>query len=372
VNISFITTINTNIGDDFVRKGIKYLLKNNYKNEKINFANIHKLAPITARYGCEWMQNIKLYKTKLDKILPLSLTKDKILEADIVIQSGAPVYWCHSDLGNHCYRNIWYEPIIKRRLSINKKAKFLNIASGTCQKYYSDGTEICQKCLSYIKELSKISSITTLRDSLAKKIFQSIDIKAPVIPCTSIFAIDEYDIKSKDGEYIVVNYMAIAGHYDFGQGIKKEKWELEFKKFYAKVKNHENIVFVCHNKKELDDAFMIDPNAKVFYSDSYLDYMKFYSKAKFGIMNRIHGAFLLASFGKPSVIIGTDSRAKMSSEIGVESAFVNDINSEYLLDKYEVLNKIYQKSKDKFKFLKKKAFDNYMEMLSNLSVPDLS
>ena len=138
-----------------------------------------------------------------------------------------------------------------------------------------------------------------------------------------------------------------GSHFTFGQKIDFGKWEEEFKKFYFELKKKERIIFSCHNQKEVDEALELDPDAEIFFEkDDYLKFMKFYSKAKFGIMNRVHGAFLMASFGKPSVVIGNDSRARMPEEIGLRHYFVNDVD-------YDVLNKEYE-------FLASGA-DNYSE-----------
>jgi hypothetical protein len=94
--------------------------------------------------------------------------------------------------------------------------------------------------------------------------------------------------------------------------------------------------------------------------------MKFYSKAKFGILNRVHGAFLLASYGKPSIVIGNDSRAKMCEEIGVESFFVNDADYTLLREKYDFLNSGANNFSARFKIIKEKAFKDYMTALSRL------
>ena len=63
--------------------------------------------------------------------------------------------------------------------------------------------------------------------------------------------------------------------------------------------------------------------------------MKFYARAKWGIMNRVHGAFMMASFGKPAIVIGNDSRAKMIENLSLPSYYVNDVSrvgAESLID----------------------------------------
>ncbi len=363
MKIAIITTVNHNVGDDFVREGIKYLLRQKLK-KNLEFQNIHKHSPITTRYGFENFRYLRL-SSKIDKIIPKSWSKDRIFEADILVQSGAPVYWCHNK--THCYKNEWYKPLIKERFLKNKKTKLLNIAAGTCQTYHSDGSEFCKKCNSYIKEFYTLSNITTARDTLAKIIFKNIGLDIPVIPCSSIFAIDEHNLKNESEDYVVMNYMKGGAHYTFGQKIDFEKWEREFKKFYFELKEKEKVIISCHNQKEVDEVLNLDPNAEIFYAkDDYLEYMKFYSKAKFGIMNRVHGAFLMASYGKPSIVIGNDSRARMSEEIGLKHYFVNNIDYDILMQEYEFLKKGANNFKERFLKIKEKAFEDYMEALSVL------
>lgn len=303
----------------------------------------------------------------IDKIIPKSWNRDRVLEADILVQSGAPVYWCHETIGIHCYANEWYKPLIRKRFLKNTKAKLLNLAAGTCQTYHSDGSEFCYKCNTYIKEFYDLASVTTVRDTLAHVVLKTIGLNVPVIPCSSIFAIDEYGLKNEGEEYVAINYMKKGGHYTFGQKIDVKKWEKEFKKFYFELKRKERVIISCHNQKEVEEVLNFDPKAEIFYvKDDYLAYMKFYSKAKFGIMNRVHGAFLIASYGKPAIVIGTDSRARMAEEIGLKHYFVNDVNYELLNKEYEFLKKGADNFSERFKAIKEKAFNDYMKALSIL------
>ena len=366
MKVAIITTVNHNVGDDFVREGLKYILRQYYSNEPISFSYIHKHSPITSRYGFEWFRNLQLSK-RVDALLPLWLTKDRILEADLVIQSGAPVYWCHDSDNSHCFQNEWYEPLIKRRLERNKGAKLVNLAAGSCQRFDADGKGFCDNCNAYIKEFYDKSEITTLRDQLSKVILGNIGLDAPVIPCSSIFAKDEYNLQNEGEEYVVVNYMKGGAHYTFGQKIDFKKWQREFRKFYFELKEKEQVIFSCHNQKEVDEAKEIDPKANIFFEkDDFEAYLRFYSKAKYGIMNRVHGAFILGSFGKPSVLIGNDSRAKMFSEIGLESIFVNDADYDLLTQKLQYIQTGAERFADRFQQIKKQAFDDYMKALSTL------
>jgi len=361
--ITFITTLNHNIGDDFVREGLEFLLSRHF-DDNVEFSYIHKHAPVTVRYGFEKIKSPLLSKI-MDSLIPTTLTADRLAQANLVVQSGAPVYWCHPD--NHCANNEWYQPLIKKRLvsKSNRTVKLLNLAAGTCQRYFSTGNEYCRTCQDYIKELFMLSSVTSVRDQLAQTLLQSLGLDAPLIPCSSIFAIDKFNFKAQQGEYVVINYMRGGGHYGFEQNINTLNWENSIKEFYKKISKYESVVFACHNEKELALAKKVDPSGNFFLANNHIDYMKLYSRAKFGIMNRVHGAFLLASYGRPSVVIGTDTRARMAQLIDIESFFVNDITVDMLLDRYEKLNKETTDYAERFYQIKSEAYENYMNLLAS-------
>ncbi|MBN1558838.1 polysaccharide pyruvyl transferase family protein [candidate division KSB1 bacterium] len=360
MRIALITTVKHNPGDDFVRDGIKYLLKKLWPERTIQFENIHKHAPITARYGFERVRKCD----RLDRLLPVRITRDRILEADLVIQCGAPVYWCHEQVKAHCCDNEWYEPLITRRLARNRKAHLLNIAGGSCQSYHSEGSEVCERCLHYIQRLFDAARVTTLRDDLAQVILRRANATAPVLPCPSLFAVDEYHIESASGEFVVLNFMELAGHYSFGQTIDTEKWKHVFMRFYSAIRHQVDVVFACHSLAEVELARSIDRDAKTFYSTHPADYIKLYARAQYGIVNRLHAAYALASLGKPSLVIGNDSRARMADSIVSERVHVNDVTVDALVDRCVKLANSAPHFGDIIRRTKRKALADYMDSLA--------
>lgn len=366
MKIAFITTVRHNVGDDFVREGIKYLFNRQFGNNgKLTFSEIHKHSPITSRFGFEWLRDPRV-SLRVDRLLPLWLTRDRILEADLVVQSGAPAYWCHEG-GPHCAENEWYGPLVRRRLMRAKhRPQFANIAAGTAQRYHSDGSEFaaCSIDAEYIRELFAISNATTVRDQLSRRVLRSLGLDAPVIPCSSLFAVDRWNVGSEAPEYVALNFMPLGGHYSFNQGITPERWTNEFKAMYAQLSRAHTCAFVCHSAAEVVAARTIDPAAKVLFSTDYVQVMKFYAKAKFGVLNRIHGAFMLASLGRPSVVIGTDSRALMVDEIRLPHLFVEDASAERL---HELIDSLRPRAYGELiKELKSKALNAYEAKLDGL------
>ena len=151
---------------------------------------------------------------------------------------------------------------------------------------------------------------------------------AQVLPCTSIFARDNINIDIGKGDYIVVNYMENGGHYTFGQKISSTKWYNNFSKIVEKLEPYGRVIAACHDKKEMQIAEKIAPNIeKYILPNNYMEYMRFYSRARFGIVNRVHAGFMMASFGRPCAVIGNDSRALMMKNLQLPTYFVEDVNS---------------------------------------------
>jgi hypothetical protein len=323
--VSIITTINHNIGDDFVREGILYLLSEVGALGKVEL--IHKHCPLTATYGFESIRSLRLSQV-MEPVSRALRWANRMDDADLVVQSGAPVYWCHPG-GVHCAENEWFAPLIHGRFLRERRGrKFLSIAGGSCQRYHSTGNEVdsCFRCITYMRAFFDSCDLTLLRDSLARKMLQRAGRDAEVLPCTSIFARDRLNLRSADGEYIVLNFMENGGHFKFNQPIDGQLWRTQFKRIADEARKHGRVIVACHTPEEERLAAELVPEIERFLApDDYHEFTRFYSRAKFGILNRVHAGFMMASFGKPAVVIGSDSRALMMQALNLPSIFVNDV-----------------------------------------------
>lgn len=362
--ICFITTIKHNVGDDFVREGIIYLLSKLIDIDSVEL--IHKHSPITSIYGLEWLRS-PLASKIFYPATKLIGARDRTLDADLLIQSGAPVYWCHKT-GEHCADNEWFSPLLRDRFLKNRRSrKFLNIAGGSCQRYHSDGSEVlnCPRCKSYITEFFDASNLTLLRDSLAQKMLNFAGRSADVLPCTSLFARDRHSINPKNGSYIVVNFMENGGHYTFGQNIDTAAWRKNFITITERLTALGRVVIACHSPAEENLAKAAFPTIERFLvPNNYIEFMKFYSGARMGIVNRVHAGFMLASLGKPATIIGNDSRALMIKSLGLDSYYVEDVDK-WTID--NIIFNLFSREKyypDEAEFIRENSRIKYLEKLS--------
>lgn len=375
--LTIITTVRHNIGDDFVREGILYLLKQVLGPIKVQL--IHKHLPITTRPECSWLHSTGLdrqlinehprfvsrWTERLDTFLPVFPWSDKMTTCDVLVQSGAPVYWINS--GNDCAHNEWWSPLIERRWKARASGpQFLNLAGGTCQHWDSDGKEFESRpdVLAYIRQFFDLTNLTTLRDELSSTILGLAGRKAEILPCTSLFAVDHLGVTSLKGEYVVLNYMPIGGHYLLGREIDAALWEQRFAQFAREIASHGRCILVCHDQKELKAARNLLPEMETYYSDTYADYLRVYAKARWGLMNRVHGAFALASLGKPAAVVGSDSRAHMASMIGLPTVFVNDATPIWLKNQAALMQDQTNDFAARMANLKSESHGRYLQLLT--------
>ncbi len=360
---AFITTVRHNVGDDFVREGLCHVLRGRFAGRPLEFSNVHKHAPVSTRRGFEWVRRKELSRA-LDWI-PLGLGSDRLLECDLLVQSGAPVYWCHAE--HRCSDNEWYGPLIRRRHErVRERVPLLNLAAGTCQPYHSDGREFGEdeQVARYVRDFHARSTVTTVRDRLSREVLRSLGCDAPVIPCSSIFARDSLGIEPAEPRYLALNFMPRAGHYDLAQNVERDRWQAAFREFYAEASRRIPCVFVCHDRRELAAVRAFDREARTFFSRDYRDYVRCYAGAAAGIMNRVHGAFTIASFGRPAFVIGNDTRSHMAEEIGLRHAYVDDVDDERLVAELDHCLAGADGFAERFAGVKEQAWNAYHEALA--------
>jgi hypothetical protein len=328
MNTAIITTIRHNIGDDFVREGILHLLRiSGVLSEEDTIDLIHKHSPVTCFPIAANVRNLRASRVLFPMLKHLRVP-EVISRSDLLVQSGAPIYWCHPQ-GPHCSSNEWFRPLVRELYMQRKSAgqKFLNLAGGSCQRYHSEGEELdqCEACRVYIKEFYDVCDLTIVRDTLAKKMLLKVGRDAEVLPCTSIFGAEQVGVAPERGDYIILNFMENGGHYTFGQEIDGSKWRKRFLEIAKEASKMGRVVIACHNEKEKLEVDSFASNYETFIvPNEYKAFIEFYAKARFGIVNRVHAGFMLASLGKPVAVIGTDSRARMLGNLNLPHYYVED------------------------------------------------
>ena len=378
LRVAIITTIRHNVGDDFVRAGILGLIDEAWQSiglkhqASIRSWPIHKHSPISTVRGCSWIRSTRISNLVEPLTRRLQLP-NAISWANLLIQSGAPIYWHHPNHSS-CEANEWYLPLIrKRHARLRQSIPLLNLAGGSCQRFHSDGSEFMQspEALAYISDFFKRSSLTTLRDPLAKHILALAGHEAEVLPCTSIFARDHHRLAPRPGSTIVLNFMQHGGHFTFGQDIDTQAWQRRFATIAAAAQELGPVVLACHNATEAALAAELFPTYERFQvPNDPVAFMEFYSGARLAVVNRVHAGFMLASLGKPVAVIGSDSRARMINLLDLPAYYVNDVP-----DAHDLLGQLVAHENSypaRIEAIRSSARARYLELLKPVLQPLLS
>lgn len=375
VKIGLITTLDRNIGDDFIREGICRILKEIFVGEQIEFVCINKHEPYTIypawhpvqlRNISDHLPIVNLYVKSIIERIFSSIGFSKFDGCDLIVQCGAPVYW------PNCSKNEWAKPIWYEVLGrLCRKIPVLNLAAGSCYpwerqpEYFESNDD--EK---YVKAILEYCSLTTVRDRLAQKLCKSVGHEVQLLPCSAFLAAYGRKAKLLDSSNILINYMAGGGHYDWEQGIDSLQWETTIKQVIACLKKRHNIAFICHDEREFLLSQAIASDIPIFFPKTPAEYFECVSNAKFGICNRMHASVAMAGMGVPSIAVCTDTRMLMVSELGLPVHYVKNINANNLNEQVETMLNSLDIEKERLLVLQKQTWEMYLSVIQKaLSSP---
>lgn len=370
MKIGLITTIDTNIGDDFIRRGICKLLAAHY-NDKVEFIPVNKHFPYTVyptwhpAYLGQISENFPQVKNRLQSLVDRyfsSIGHSRFDHCDLIVQCGAPVFWFNCNL-NEWATPIWHD-VIKR---LCDDIPVLNLAAGSCYPWKKQDIAFDNPLdVEYMKSILGYCRMTTVRDELAQSICGRLGWKTPRVPCAAILAADQQDPSDTSESYILINYMRGGGHYDFQQGVDDSKWERTIKELIVRLERRHKVAMICHDSKEENLAMELAPSLTKYFPKSPQEYFECIAGAKLGVCNRMHASVGMAGLGIPSVAIGTDTRLLMVKETGLPVHYVDDVSVDTLETQLEDILSNKAHERDRLLTLRKETWGKYMSILGEV------
>lgn len=237
-----------------------------------------------------------------------------------------------------CASASWIGPIWRERIAkIHERVPVLNLAAGSAQLWGSDGREVAKDraCREFVAATHEMCRLTTVRDSVAVKILKRLDLDAPLLPCTSIFARDRLGIEPAEPDLVCLNYMPRAGLYLPQKRRQVEHWRETFLAVFEHFRACGPVVVTCHAGHDVEAVRGMIDAKYVVESHDYVELLKLYARCRVGLFNRIHAAMVVASFGRPVVCVGTDTRMLMLEPLGMPFVHVDDASAERLIEMME-------------------------------------
>lgn len=369
MKIGLITTLDTNIGDDFIREGICHVLTEVFKGQQIEFISVNKHKPLTVypRWHPIHLSKIadlfpigsSIISNSIEKFIS-KLGSSRFDNCDLIIQCGAPVFW------PNCHQNEWAEPLWHHVIGrLYKRIPVLNLAAGSCYPWERQPTSITEPDdARYLKTILSYCRLTTVRDTLSKILCESIGTQVPLIPCSASLAARGLVGSLKDDGIVLINYMSGGGHYDWEQNIDPSIWHNTIKALVCRLQKRHKLAFLCHNETEYKLAKEMEPTIPRLFPKTPQEYFSIASDAKVAVCNRMHASVGLAGMGVPSIAVGTDTRLLMVKVLGLPSFYVKETKLIQLEDEFENLLASRYKEKERLLALCSETWKSYAKAVS--------
>ena len=339
IQLGLVTTIQRNIGDDFIREGILRCIRELVPGEQLEAILVDKHDPqkIYPRWHPLRVFDKQTFKPRwLSK--PIRLVAGRWLpplggtvfeDCALLIQCGTPVLW------PNCRGSEWAGPLwrdVLARLAQTGKP-VLNLGAGSCYPLeHLPETLLHHPDEAFVRLMLNSARLTTARDKLARQLFDSVGGKVDQLCCPALLAAQAFCTPANPTRKVLINFMAGGGHSSWGQAIDSNRWEQIMR---VTVRHLEQLgwqpFLLAHNQQELALATALWPDVPRACPAALPEYFALARDAAFGIFNRLHACVALAGLGIPSVAVGTDSRNFMVEQVGLPALYVKAATPERLI-----------------------------------------
>jgi hypothetical protein len=369
MKIGLITTLDTNIGDDFIREGIQRVLNRVFQGQAVEYASVNKHYPWTVfpkwhpvrhtdRFG-----GIPGVGPLIRNLLATGgrrLGGSAFHGSNLIVQCGAPVLW------ENCHRCEWAEPLWRGVVKdLHAQVPVLNLAAGSCYPWLRPPSAITDPGdARFLKEIASLCRATSVRDPLAHQLWNALGSRTEYIPCSASLAPDFPDQARPADEYIMVNYMPQGGHYAWGQGDFHSDWQTTAVTVLQRLGQRHRLLFVCHNAKETEEAKRLFPSHPSVQPKNPTEYFAHAVKAKAGLCNRLHASVALAGMGIPALSVGTDTRMLMLKPFGLPVRFVGEARAEEIEAEVESLIQSSAQHRERLLNLRRETDQAYFRLIN--------
>jgi hypothetical protein len=314
------TTVGRNVGDEFIREGIRSFFDDIFGSYEPYYVDKHDLTTLQRRVYDE-----------------AETLADKFAQADIIVQAGAPVYWnngTYKSYNETWSRVLWFDRIFK----LGRRKIVLNLGAGAGQKSEDDLQTLLAdpQLIEFAQQAAAACRWTTTRDPLASEFLHTCNIAHDLLPCPAFHAARRFGIHENPPDHnglLAVNLMPRAGHYRLKPQTDEAQWRNVIEKTLPRLRADHRLIFVAHDDAEAQFASQfIQHGESLFHATDYRDYIAFYGRVKGIVANRVHGAVCVAGFGRAAVIVGNDARIGIARPIGIPAIDSAEASADWIVD----------------------------------------
>ena len=355
--IAFFTTLNRNVGDEFIREGVRAILDAAKVEYDPYFICKHTPATVTTPSPEETGE-----------------VADKYWDADVVIQAGAPVYWHFHEGRSTSLKAEWQEWFWEQRVlgaPQREHPLFLNLGAGSCLPWGDVGDAFVADaaCVDFARRAGTRAALTTVREAVASSMLERLQVPHFAMPCPAFLAGARHDYRRQAEGPIGVNLMPLGGHFDLNAGFDQTQWLEDCLQLLARLRSLNQVFFVAHNAEEEKFLGMLrEPGEPVFCGAHWRAYLETYGQCSMVVANRVHGAVCAAGLGVPAMIVGNDTRAEIGRFIGLPIHRSGHVRAAALFESAERLWRNRAVESERLRALRDATLARYVEAVAPLDL----
>ncbi len=358
IRVGLISTLGVNLGDDLVREGIIRVLQET-TSAIIHPVVLNKHRPLEvyprwhpARILGALRPGSTFYTAWVSRLFGW-IKHSRFDACDMIVYAGTPLIW------ENCHRCEWSVPVWGHVVSrLSDAVPVLIIGGGSCFAWEHQPEQLSETGdLEFISRITGMSKLVTVRDAYAKQLLPG---KSTLLPCPAFLSSNKENKARQSDGYVLINYMAGAGHYDYGQDIDHSRWaEVLQTTINNLTERGHRVAFLCHDDEEVCLAKDLAPGMNYFIPRSGREYREIAGMADAAICNRLHACVVLAGYGVPSVAVGVDSRLYMVDQLGLPTHYVKSVRAEMLVKDVEGLLRRQRSEAERLLALKRMTMSEY-------------
>ena len=336
MQIGVVTTLETNVGDDFIRNGLKRAIRAagiDADYVSVNKHCIHEI--LLRRHPARWTACLPRGRFRLaNMVMRISGHPEwNVFSAcDVVIQCGTPVFWPQA------YSVPWHYIAWERVLPwLADRMPVLNLGAGSC--YPWDGQPhvvMDDRDRKHARHVLATATVTTVRDGVAADLAAEFGFSPSLLPCPSILAPDDPVLWSgSSAGPLYINYMPGGGHVFWDEGASRDDWHRTVRDVAKAMSRQRSVIFLCHSEAEEVAAAHYFPDYPRVRPRTVTEYFETISGAAACICNRMHACMAFRALGIPAIAVGRDTRILMARHVDATCLYTDTTDATTLLGAVE-------------------------------------
>lgn len=220
-----------------------------------------------------------------------------------------------------------------------------------------------------------LARATTVREPDAVRLFGTIGVETPLIPCIAIASGRWFDAfrdapeavaeRAEDGGIVAVNFQAKGSNTDWDQGVDPAAWMDLVRGVIADLRaDGRRVELLCHSAYEQRLARQLAPDLPVHFPQTEEEYGRIIGRVAVGFVSRIHAAIAMAGVGIPSLVVGNDTRIGTTAEMGLTSYFTKRLDRETAVAELRRLLAAADEERDRLRTLRETVIKRYVEQFT--------